>query len=250
MAILRFNAVEFDAALVILDKDGTMVDFDHMWGQFALEWAAELAGPLGLPQLESSLLDILGYDSQRKSTRPGTPLVSGSAEQLQSIAATILVQAGIPWSEAVEMTRRTFARVALHSPPGERIRSFGDLGALLAGLQSAGVRVAVVTTDDRRPTSLVLEKLGVSEYVDTMVCGDDGIAWKPAADMLVAACTRLEIAPVRAVVVGDTVADMVMAERGGAGLKVAVLSGVGDERLLRQAADVVLSSIADVVIVD
>jgi len=250
MALLQFNTVLFDADLVILDKDGTLVDFDYMWGQFALEWVADLACPLSLAPLERNILETLGYDTQRQVTMPGTPLVSASADQLQSIVATTLVDAGFQWSDAIEMARRTFDHVARHSPPHERIRSFGDISSQVADLQTAGVKVAVVTTDDRRPTLRILEKLGVSEHVDVMVCGDDGIAWKPAPDMFVSACKCLKIAPGRAVVVGDTVADMVMAQRGGAGLKVAVLSGVGDERRLRQIADVVLTSIAELVIVN
>ncbi|MBM4465425.1 MAG: HAD family hydrolase, partial [Chloroflexi bacterium] len=47
-------------------------------------------------------------------------------------------------------------------------------------------------------------------------------------------------------VVGDTVADLLMARRAGAGLCVGVLSGVGDPALLAAHADVVLRSIDEI----
>jgi phosphoglycolate phosphatase len=58
----------------------------------------------------------------------------------------------------------------------------------------------------------------------------------------------LGVEPARAVIVGDTVADLLMGGRAGAGLKVAVLTGAGEPALLREHADVVLRSIDEIAV--
>jgi HAD superfamily hydrolase (TIGR01509 family) len=116
----------------------------------------------------------------------------------------------------------------------------------MARLREVGVRVAVVTTDHRAETDETLRLLGVADLVDHMVCGDDGVPTKPAPDMVLATCERLGIEPSRAAVVGDTEADLLMAQRAGVGLKVAVRTGAGDPATLKSHADVVLRSIEEI----
>jgi phosphoglycolate phosphatase len=106
----------------------------------------------------------------------------------------------------------------------------------------------VATTDDRGPTERTLAALGLAELVDGLVCADDGVPVKPAPDMVIALCGRLGIDPARVAVVGDSVADLEMARRAGAGLVVGVLSGVGEQGQLASLADVVLQSVADFVL--
>jgi phosphoglycolate phosphatase len=108
----------------------------------------------------------------------------------------------------------------------------------------------VVTTDHRRETEETLRILEITHLVDHMVCGDDGFQSKPAPDMLLATCEQLGIAPVRCAVVGDTQGDLLMAQRAGAGLRVAVLTGAGDRAALQNEADAVLDSVDDITVVE
>jgi phosphoglycolate phosphatase-like HAD superfamily hydrolase len=48
--------------------------------------------------------------------------------------------------------------------------------------------------------------------------------------------------------VGDTVADLLMAQRAGAGCKAAVLTGAGNPVQLRAHADTVMGSINDIAV--
>ena len=50
----------------------------------------------------------------------------------------------------------------------------------------------------------------------------------------------------RAVMVGDSTTDMLMAQRAGVGLRVAVLTGLMDRAVLAPLADVVLDSIGEI----
>jgi phosphoglycolate phosphatase len=122
------------------------------------------------------------------------------------------------------------------------------VAGLFTRLQGEGIRLALVTMDHRAETEQTIRLLGIESLVDHLVCGDDGWALKPAPDMLLAACDRLQIDPSRTAVVGDTRADMLMAQRAGSGPRVIVLAGPGDPALLADHADVVIQSIDDIAV--
>ncbi|MBC8450526.1 MAG: HAD family hydrolase [Chloroflexi bacterium] len=246
MSLLTFGHVSFDADLVVFDKDGTLTDFEAMWGRLALAWVERLTPHAGDEALRRKLYRSLGYDRQQQRTLPQGPLVIAPEEQLQTIAASVLYDHGVPWPEAEARAQATFEQTIADLPPTSLVRATGDVVGLLQRLRDAGLRVAVVTTDRRAGTEEILCILGVADLVDHLVCGDNGLPWKPAPDMLLAACERLGVQPSRTAVVGDTVADLEMARQAGAGLKVAVLSGMGGPTLLAAQADVVLRSIDEI----
>ena len=247
MALLQIGNMPFNADLVAFDKDGTLIDFEFMWGRLAIAWVEHLTAETGDKELQRELYCSLGYDPQQQRIKPQSPLAIASSGQLQTIAAVTLYRRGIPWPESEDLALRAF-ETSTDLPLGDLIHPTGDVAGLLEQLQGSGVRVAVVTTDRRAETVKTLRIMGIAHLVDHTVCGDDGLPNKPAPDMLQAACRRLGVEPIHAAVVGDTMADLLMAERAGAGLKAAVLTGPGDRARLTAHADVVLQSIDDITI--
>jgi HAD superfamily hydrolase (TIGR01509 family) len=195
--------------------------------------------------LRQDLYLSLGYDPRQRRTIPGSPLSIAGTHKLQTLAAGALYRHGVPWPQAEDRAQEVFAPAA-QPPLVELVRPAGDVAGLLARLHAAGVRVAVVTTDHRAETLEALHLLGITELVDQIVCGDDGLVSKPAPDMLLAACRRTGVEPEHTAVVGDTAADLLMGRRAGAGLVAAVLTGPADAVELRTRADVVLSSIDEI----
>jgi phosphoglycolate phosphatase len=102
----------------------------------------------------------------------------------------------------------------------------------------------VATTDDREPTTRTLAALGIAEAIDAFVCADDGVAVKPAPEMVIHLCRAVGVPPTRTAVVGDSAADLQMARAAGAGLAIGVLTGVGGRADLEPLADEVIESIA------
>lgn len=245
MALVRFGDILFDAELVAFDKDGTLIEFEPMWGRLAQEWAARLATGPQAETIKREVYRSWGYDGVHGRTLPDSPLAIASTGQVQTIAAATLYREGVPWPEAEDRARTVFQTTQCDEglTLADLLRPTGNIAALLQDLQAAGVRVAVVTTDHRAGTEESLRLMGVAHLVDLLVCGDDGLASKPAPDALLAACEHLGIEPSRTAVVGDTGADLLMARRAGAGLGVAVLTGVGDPSSLGRHADVTLSSV-------
>jgi HAD superfamily hydrolase (TIGR01549 family) len=245
MAVLKFGDSAFEADLVAFDKDGTLVNFEFMWGRLAVAWVKRLVAETGDRALARDLYLSMGYDARQQRTKPQSPLAIATTGQLRAIVAGTLYRHGLPWPVAEDHARRAFETdEAL--PLAELIRPTGDVAGLLQGLQGAGVRVAVVTTDHRAETEETLHLMGIAPLVDHAACGDDGLLSKPAPDMLLAACRALGVDPARTPVVGDTVADLEMARRAKAGFRAAVLTGVGDPVQLRAQASAVLGSIDEI----
>ena len=247
MALLRFGSASFDADLVAFDKDGTLIRFDAMWVRLAQSWVEYLVRGVGTKaeELERELYQAMGYDATRGEADPDGPLAIATTGQLQTIIAVTLYRDGLGWPAAEDKAREAFQATA-QIPLSDLIEPAGQVHHLLASLQAAGVRVAVVTTDHRAETEETLRILAVTRLVDQLVCGDDGIAVKPAPDMLLAACRHLEVQPERTAIVGDTMGDLLMGRRAGAGFKAAVLTGAGTSDLLSPHADVVLDSIDEI----
>ncbi len=247
MALLKFGDLHFDGDLVAFDKDGTLVDFEFMWGRLAVAWVERLVADTGDKALERDLYHSMGYDPEHRRTEPQSPLAIATTGQLRAIVAGTLYRHGIPWPQAEDHTRRAFETGDV-LPLADLIRPAGDVTAVLRRLQDAGVRVAILTTDHRAETEETLHLMAIAHLVDHTVCGDDGLLSKPAPDMLLAACQALGVAPIRTAVVGDTVADLLMARRAGAGFQAAVLTGAGDPVQLRAHASVVLNSIDEIAV--
>ena len=226
--------------LVIFDKDGTLIEFDAMWSGWAMDLAAALEGATGKP-IEASLFSMLGFDPATGRVLPGGELAATPMARLRERTRELLVASGLIGRAADQALNQ-----AWHAPdPVELARPIIDLGALLGRLRASGRRIAMATSDDRDPTERTLAALGVTNEIDAIVCADDGLAVKPAPDMVLHLCEALGVAPARTAVVGDAPADLLMGRRAGAGLVIGVLSGVGDAEHLSPAADLVLRSVAD-----
>jgi len=82
-------------------------------------------------------------------------------------------------------------------------------------LRAAGRKLAVVTNKPRSYSERLLAYFDVATQFDALVAGDDGIAPKPAGDMLLAACEQMEVKPADALMLGDSDNDVLAARAAG-----------------------------------
>ncbi len=225
--------------LIIFDKDGTLIDFHLMWSGWMEALAARLEAGTGL-DLTPGLYAAMGYDAVARRAVPDGWLAATPMARLWDLTAAYLQGRGLARREA-----EAVVQAAWFAPdPVATARPLTDLPALFARLKSKGLKLAVATTDDRAPTLATLAALGAADWLDKVLCADDGVAAKPAPDMVLDICAALSIGPDRTLVVGDSLNDMAMARAAGAGA-VGVLTGVAGREALAQAANTVLDSVAD-----
>jgi phosphoglycolate phosphatase-like HAD superfamily hydrolase len=226
--------------LVVFDKDGTIIEFGSMWSGWAVALVEGLTAATERP-IATPLYAMLGVDHETGAVLAGGGLAATPMARLRDRTREVLVANGVSEPDAERALE-----AAWHAPdPVASARPVTDLGVLFDRLRDGGRLIAVATTDDRDPTERTLAALGVASRIDATVCADDGIAVKPAPDMVLHLCARLGVAPARTAVVGDTSADLQMGRAAGAGLVVAVLSGVGGRADLAPLADAVITSVEE-----
>lgn len=238
MTGLTLHPILADVDLVVLDKDGTLIDFGAMWNG----WARDLGSRLELATRRPVAGDIfttIGFDPVADRIRPGSPMAVGTMGEIAELVGAVLRR----WCPSVHAARRILAEAWFEPDPVASAVPLADLDLVLGGLRQAGRRVGVATTDDRRPTEATLAGLGIVGLVDVLLCGDDGGPTKPDPSALRAMAGSLGVAIERTAMVGDAPADLMMARAGGA-VAIGVTSGVASGPELEPLADVVLETIA------
>jgi phosphoglycolate phosphatase-like HAD superfamily hydrolase len=226
--------------LVVFDKDGTLLDFHAMWGGWAIELGKRLDGSTRRP-VAGDVFATIGFDPTSGRVQPGGPLAVATMGELREVVAAVVRR----WCPSVAAARLAVEAAWFVPDPVETALPLADLPLLFEALRSAGLTIAIATTDDRAPTDRTLRALGVRDSVPALACGDDGIGVKPDPRMLLAICEAVRIEPARTAVVGDTLVDLEMARGAGAGRVVGVLSGIGDAEQLGPLADHLIGSVAD-----
>jgi phosphoglycolate phosphatase-like HAD superfamily hydrolase len=228
----------FKAQAIIFDKDGTLIDFDAMWGGWVVYLAEQLHTVSGL-NVRDALCLAMGYDDENKKVLAHGKLACTPMSLLYELTVEVMQSLGLNAADA----RKAVEKGWCIPDPVILAKQFTDTRALFGQLHGKGIKIGIATTDDRAPTQSMIEAFDIEDYISTMVCADDGIKAKPAPDMVLTICERMKIAPSRVMVVGDTTADLKMARSAGAGLVVGVLSGVSNARDLVSYADVLIESV-------
>jgi len=230
----------FKAQAIIFDKDGTLIDFDAMWGGWVVYLAEQLKTVSRLDVREALCL-AMGYDEANKKVLAHGMLAASPMAKLYQLTVEVMQSAGLNADES----ERVVAEGWCIPDPVLLAKPFTDTRVLFSQLHSQNIKIGIATSDDRAPTEAMLEAFDIQEFVATMVCADDGIPSKPAPDMVTTICQRMNIDPSKVMVIGDTTSDLKMARASGAGLAVGVLSGVSSAKDLIPFADVILDSVDD-----
>jgi phosphoglycolate phosphatase-like HAD superfamily hydrolase len=227
--------------LAIFDKDGTLIDFHAMWGDWVGNLADALSAAHGEP-LHEIVYTMMGVDRATGRVMPHGALAATPMARLREALVESLTAGGVAAAEA-----RTLVAATWHSPdPVTLAHPITDLVALFEALGARGIRVAVATSDDRDPTERTLAHLGLGHLVEAIACADDGRPVKPDPAAVRWICEALGVGPARAAVIGDARADLAMGRAAGAGRVIGVLTGASDRATLEAAgADVILESVAE-----
>jgi phosphoglycolate phosphatase len=227
--------------VVVFDKDGTLISFEAMW----VGWARQLGGRLELATRRPVAGDVyatIGFDPTADRVVPGGPLAVATMDGIHELVGAVLRR----WCPSVSAARRILAEAWDEPDPVATAVPLANLAALLGAIRATGRRIAVATTDDRRPTEATLAGLGLAALVDDIVCGDDPGATKPDPAALLAIAGRIGASIARTAMVGDTPADLRMARDAGA-RSIGVTSGVTGRAELEPHADLVLGSVAELI---
>ena len=245
---IQVNGRSFSSIqLIAFDKDGTLVNFHHLWGQRTRQWVeamvAEVSGDEGL---RMDLYRALGFSAAANRVVPDGPVAVASNPKIYGVAAAVLYQHGLSWHQAEALAFRSGSMIFGALPTADLIQPLGNVTSTMKRLHSRGVRIAIVTSDDRAATQTTLSLLGIGDFVDVLICGDDPLPNKPDPTAWQQMAQQVGISPARMLMVGDTESDMLFGRNGGVAGCLAVIGGAGEEAVLHQKADVLLASIDEI----
>ncbi len=218
---------------ILFDKDGTLIDYARSWGP--LNVAAARHAAAGDPALAERLLAVGGHDPATGSARPDSLLAASP----NRVIAAAWVGAGSPF----ETDRLAADLDALFAAGVDAMVPVTDLAALFARLAGRGLRLGIASSDSEAGIRGLVRRFGLGPHVDFVAGYDSGHGAKPDPGMLLGFCRVTGLDPRQVAVVGDNSHDMEMARAGGAGLRVAVLTGTGTRETLAPAADLCLESV-------
>lgn len=196
---------------LLLDKDGPIVPLEPTWSA----WATDLLARLSDLAPRVDLAAALGVDPRSGTLDPDGLLAVGTVAAVAAALTSVVGSfADRPASDVRRLVREAIAEADARRT-GVALRPDADLIRLLAACRASELPVAVVTNDDRAGTSTQLDALGLAGLVDAVVCGDDGHEPKPSGAMLSVACAALDVEASTALMVGDTLVDLLAAEDAG-----------------------------------
>jgi len=230
----------FHAQAIIFDKDGTLIDFDAMWGGWVVYLAGQLREVSGLDVREALCL-AMGYDEANKKVLAHGMMAASPMSKLYQLTVEVMQAQGLSSEKAEQVVKDGWCI----PDPVISAKQFTDTRDLFYKLANLKLKIGIATSDDRAPTQAMIEAFDIEEYISTMVCADDGIPAKPAPDMVTTICQRMNVDPSKVIVIGDTTSDLKMARAAGAGLGIGVLSGVSSAKDLIPYANVIIDSVDD-----
>jgi phosphoglycolate phosphatase len=221
---------------ILLDKDGTILDYWRTWVPVNRE--AALYAARGDATLAAELLRLGGHDPETGRITPGAPLAAGD---FMDIARAFAAHPDVaPAGELVAGIERIFIQGgARHSELIE-----GAHAAILE-LRRRGFRLGIATNDSVAGTEASLAQYDILPAFDFVAGADSGHGAKPGPGMALAFCAAVGITPAEVAVVGDAIHDLAMGRAAGVGLNVGVLSGTSEREDLAELADVILGTIAE-----
>lgn len=206
---------------IVFDLDGTLID--------------------SLPDLAAAVNIML--DEQGLAALPDDdikPMIGDGAGML--VRRAFDARGGLPSPDVAPYLARF---LALYEPrSAELTRPWQGVPETLAALKARGLKLGVCTNKPTKATHDILRILHLSDYFDVVVGGDDVPAIKPDPAHVHAVLDRLGVLPSAAVMVGDSINDVLAGK--GAGLAVVAMS-FGYSRIppLELGADAVIDRFAD-----
>jgi phosphoglycolate phosphatase len=184
---------------VVFDKDGTLLDFAATWNP-AIGLAIDILADGDLA-VALHIAEGLGYDLDARVTLPNAPLMAASNAEVAA-----MVPPGLGGDRLPDL----LAAAVLDS-----ITAAAHADTVLAALGDGGVPAAVATNDDEASTVAQIGRLAWTERFVTVLGYDSGHGAKPEPGMVIEACRRMDVAPGDALMVGDSMADIVAGRAAG-----------------------------------
>lgn len=214
--------------LLVLDKDGTLLDMEQTWNNLAGLLVADLAAGKAAAYREE-LCSAIGYDPQSGLLHADAFFRRARRSEIRKLARFGEDLEG--WFARLNVDRVPYAPAA-------------PLVALFARLRRDGHRLAVLTNDGRPATMAFLRQQNILQYCDRVVCAEEGFPPKPSPLGFMHIAEELGFVPRDCAMVGDSMADVACGVSAAAGFVICVAPDHEADKLRSMGAGAVVRSVA------
>lgn len=220
---------------ILFDKDGTLIEFNGLWIDVTVNVMKSLLREFQLSyDLLPQIIEVLGINENGEVNEDSVLASETTLDSAQLIAPIFAREVSV----VVDRLNHLYYEETVRKK--SEIRPIGNVKQLFLNLKKKGYKIGVVTADNLNITNFTLRLLELQPYVDFIAAADTHPK-KPSPEALYAFCQQYTLKKEEVIHIGDTVVDMQFGKHANKG--VAVLSGTGSYRTLRQYTDVVLPDI-------
>ncbi len=212
MPIVTVSQHRFDVDAVVFDKDGTLLDLDASWGPIARSWVEGVAP--GDDAVINVLAGALGLDLMTGRLRPDSVFAMSTLARIEADTRLLLASSGWP-HDRIEQALAAGGRAIDDTVDAMPMTTLVDVAVLMQGLRTAGLGVAVFTSDEPDPTTTFLDHFGLRDLVGVVITAADVSDAKPSPEGLHTIAATLGTTTPRLLMVGDSVADRDAARAAG-----------------------------------
>jgi HAD superfamily hydrolase (TIGR01509 family) len=146
------------------------------------------------------------------------------------------------YAKGEQLQRITEALTANITQLMPHVQLFAGLDEILPELHQAGMRLAVVTSQNRAECNLTRRSLGIDRWIDVWITTEDVDRVKPDPQPVLAALSSLQVTAERAVMVGDSMYDIRSGKAAGTRVAIAAWGANNLELLLALDPDYVFQT--------
>jgi phosphoglycolate phosphatase len=242
LVTIQCGAVQFHhIQAVIFDKDGTIANSQDFLRNLGQKRARLIDAQI--PGVQEPLLMAFGLNDSELN--PAGLLAVGTRLENLTAAAAYVAETGRDWVEALAIVRSAFLEAdKVLKRKADSTPLFDGVLELLRSLTTAGVKVGILSADSTPNVQDFVERYELESLVQLKMGIDIGPP-KPDPTLFCQACDTLGVTPGAALMVGDSVADLEMAQAAKAGGCIGVTWGWTKSVSLKQA-DVLVNSLTEI----
>ena len=229
-----------ETKLIIFDKDGTLIEHDSIF----IEWIEKFGKNISKYGIDINYVySILKYNSDERVYDFSSIVPRGTNDDIRNILQNhITCDLGYDADKCKRIINESWCEIKLSE---ENTKPVCNLVELMCKIKGRGIKIAINTSDDRKATEECIKILGINDYIDMIVCGDDIVSNKPSPESIWCICESLKINVKNSIMVGDTISDIHSGINARCGKVYGVLTG-GYKNTELGDADKILKNVKDI----
>jgi phosphoglycolate phosphatase len=240
-----------DLDMIMLDKDGTIIDIHHYWGSM-IKMRADLIVQHFFPtsedrySIKDQLIEVMGIDLKSGKMKPEGPVGIKPREYIAEVASEVVRKNKIKKhpEEIEEIFKIVDQKTVNNISPLLTILPLVE--NFLKRCKECNVQLAIVTTDQSERARTALKALSIDHFFDHVIGGNEVKNVKPAPDMANKIIEISGIKKEKIAVIGDHSVDIQMGLNAGISCNIGVLSGLGSKNDFQSMSCWVINSFKDI----